>query len=137
MIDLATGNSTCALLADRHTVTVEGIRDLLKTEFNSVFVVDDKPSLIEGAVRLEPAVIVVDLSLSDAGYLDLVRNVRNIAPRAKLVALTMHDQYDVASAILAAGADAVVLKRESAHDLLEAVDAVASDKQYLSREIGR
>lgn len=137
MIDLLTGKSTCALLADRHTVFVEGIRNLLKTEFEIVFVVNDTRSLLEGAMRLDPAVIVVDLSLSDTGPIELISDVRSIAPRTRLVVLTIHDQCDTARSVLAAGASAVVLKRSVAQDLMEAVDAVSRGENYLSAEIGQ
>ena len=56
--------STCVLLADRHHGLRDGVRGLLETEFETVFMVADETSLLEGAERLGPAVVVIDLSLA-------------------------------------------------------------------------
>jgi DNA-binding NarL/FixJ family response regulator len=59
---------SCVLLADRHHGLTEGVRGLLETTFGTVVMVADEASLIDGAGRLQPDVVVVDLSLAqDAG----------------------------------------------------------------------
>ena len=55
---------SCVLLADRHHALTEGVRGLLETSFESVVMVADEVSLLEGAIRLRPDVAVVDLSVS-------------------------------------------------------------------------
>ena len=55
---------SCVLLADRHHGLAEGVRGLLETAFESVFMVADGTSLLEGVDRLEPDVAIVDLSLA-------------------------------------------------------------------------
>jgi hypothetical protein len=54
---------SCAILADRHTSLMEGIRGLLETEFDAIYAVADVQSLSSGAQRLLPDLIIVDLSL--------------------------------------------------------------------------
>jgi DNA-binding NarL/FixJ family response regulator len=51
--------------------------------------------------------------------------------------LSVHDQGTVADSALAAGADAVVLKRCLATDLVPAINAVLAGKRYLSSAISR
>ena len=51
----------CVLLGDRHHGLSEGIRGLLETTFTAVFMVADAVSLIEGAARLQPKLVVVDV----------------------------------------------------------------------------
>ena len=128
--------TTCALLADRHTVSIEGIRDLLGTAFNSVYTVGDTHSLCEGAQRLRPNVIVFDISFARSNSLGLIRKIKGISPGSKLITLTIHDQESAAQISLSAGADAIVLKRCIARDLLEAVDAVQRDESFISADIG-
>jgi DNA-binding NarL/FixJ family response regulator len=60
---------------------------------------------------LNPVVVVVDLSLSAGDLSGLLRRIGARAPGAKLLLLSVHDQGTVADSALAAGADAVVLKR--------------------------
>ena len=112
---------SCVLLADRHHGLTEGVRKLLETEFGTVMMVADTASLLEGAGRLQPDVAVVDLSLARDGGLGWLGDVRKRCPGVKVVVLSVHDEQAVRRAAMKAGADAFVLKRHLARDLLSAV----------------
>jgi DNA-binding NarL/FixJ family response regulator len=127
--------SNCVLLADRHHGLRDGVRGLLETEFETVFMVADEASLLEGAERLRPAVVVVDLSLSAGDLRGLLGRIIARAPGAKMLLLSVHDEASVAKSALSAGADAVVLKRSLATDLVPALEALLAGKHYLSPEI--
>ena len=129
MADLTGG---CVLLADRHHGLSEGVRGLLETAFASVFMVGDEASLLEGAGRLRPPVVIVDLSLAAGDVDGLLGRVVERSPQSKLVVLTVHDEPSVADAALRAGASGVVLKRAIATDLLGAVREVVAGRQYVS-----
>ena len=128
---------SCVLLADRHHGLRDGVRGLLETAFETVFMVADEASLIAGAGRLKPAVVVLDLSLSAGDLPGLLGRISTRAPDAKVLLLSVHDERTVAESALAAGADAVVLKRSLATDLMRAVDALLAGQRYLSPEISR
>jgi len=122
----------CVLLADRHHELSEGVRGLLGTMFEGVFTVGDEASLMEGAARIRPTVVVVDLSLAGGDVVGFLGAIRRQAPAAKVLLLTVHDEPTVAAAALEAGADGVVLTRAIATDLLAAVDAVLAGRRYAS-----
>jgi two-component system secretion response regulator SsrB len=126
------GTARCVLLADRHHRLSEGVRGLLETAFSGVFMVADQASLMEGAQRLSPALVVVDVSLARGDITDLLHSIRNRAPAAKVLLLSVHDEPTVATAALAAGADGLVFKRAIATDLLPAVDALLAGRRYVS-----
>jgi DNA-binding NarL/FixJ family response regulator len=86
--------------------------------------VADEASLLDGAGRLQPDVAIVDLSLGRERGLDWLRALRAQCPDLKVIALSVHDEPNVRRAALEAGANAFVLKRALATDLLPAVDAV-------------
>ncbi len=115
---------SCVLLADRHHGLAEGVRGLLATAFGSVFMVADEASLIEGAGRLQPDMAVVDLSLARGNQLNWLQVLRENCPDLKVIVLSVHDEQSVRDAVMRAGADAFVLKRAIATDLLSAVDTV-------------
>jgi DNA-binding NarL/FixJ family response regulator len=119
---------SCVLLADRHHGLTEGVRGLLETAFGTVVMVADEASLLEGAARLQPEVAIVDLSLARDNGLGWLRELRQRCPDLKVIVLSVHDEESVRSAAIAAGADAFVLKRAIATDLLPAVDALAGAK---------
>jgi DNA-binding NarL/FixJ family response regulator len=129
--------SSCVLLADRHHGLRDSVRGLLESEFETVFMVADEASLLEGAGRLSPTVVVVDLSLSGGDMRGLLSRVAERAPGAKVLVLTVHDEPTVAETALAAGADGVVLKSCLGTDLLPAVDALRAGKRYLSARVSR
>jgi DNA-binding NarL/FixJ family response regulator len=118
------GAAGCVLLADRHHGLTEGVRGLLETAFGTVFMVADELSLTEGTSRLQPEVAVVDLSLVRGGGLGWLRALRRHCPSLKVIVISVHDEPSVRKAVMDAGADAFVLKRAIATELLSAVDAV-------------
>lgn len=122
--------AACVLIADRHNGLFERIRGLLETTFDKVFLVTDKLSLIEGAARLKPTVIVMDLSYAAGSLPDLMRELRDTAPAAKLLLLSVHDEPTVVAAAIDAGADGLVLKRAIGQDLLPAIDALLAGQRY-------
>jgi len=119
---------SCVLLADRHHGLTEGVRGLLETAFGTVIMVADEASLLEGATRLRPEMAIVDLSLARDNGLDWLRALRQRCPDLKVIVLSVHDEQNVYRAAMAAGADAFVLKRAIATDLLPVVDALGSAK---------
>jgi DNA-binding NarL/FixJ family response regulator len=123
---------TCVLLADRHHGLSEGVRDLLEASFDSVFMVGDETSLLDGAQRLRPPVVIVDLTLAAGDVAGLIRRVVGRSPASKVIVLTVHSEPNVGEAALRAGASGVILKRMIASDLLTAVDEVTAGRTYVS-----
>jgi two-component system response regulator NreC len=131
---MASQNSTCAILADRHTVLAERVRDLLEADFQTVYVVADAPSLREGAERLAPALIVLDLALESRDCSRLLREIRELSPASRVIVLSVHDEAAVARTLLASGALGVVLKRSIGSDFQCAVSTVLQGEQYVSSD---
>ena len=115
---------SCVLVADRHHGLTEGVRGLLETTFDTVVMVADEASLLQATGRLQPDVAVVDLSLARDSGLSWLRAVRACCPDLKVIVLSVHDEDTVRRAAMEAGADAFVLKRAIATDLLATVDAL-------------
>ena len=126
----------CAILADRHTTLSEGIRGLLETTFKTVYIVADAASLKEGAQRLLPAVVVLDISLLGSDFSSLLKEVLESSPESRVIVLSVHDQASVVRIALASGAKSVVLKRTIGSDLLTAVSAVLRGDEFVSPGFG-
>jgi DNA-binding NarL/FixJ family response regulator len=123
---------SCAILADRHLGFAEGVRGLLEALFETVYVVADLDTLNEGAERLKPTLIVLDLSLAGSGLGGVLTAIRERSPNTRVIVLTLYDQSSIASLALTAGANGVVLKRCAASDFLSAVTAVTHGEAYIS-----
>lgn len=129
---MAARTPNCVLLADRHHRLSDGVRGLLETTFDGVFMVADQPSLMEGAQRLGPEFVVVDVALARGDIAELLHSIHARAPGAKVLLLSVHDEPAVVAAAFAAGANGLVLKRAIATDLLPAVDALRAGQRYIS-----
>jgi DNA-binding NarL/FixJ family response regulator len=121
------------LLADRHHGLTEGVRGLLETRFGAVLMVADEASLLEGAERIRPDLVIADLALARTGHLGWIRELRRRWPQVKLIVLSVYDEESVQRAAREAGADAFVVKRAIATDLLAAVERVCGGQ---SQDLG-
>jgi DNA-binding NarL/FixJ family response regulator len=129
---MSTVSEPCVLIADRHHGLFEGIRDLLSTTFDRIFLVTDRASLFDGAARLQPTVILLDLSYAAGNLPDLMCELRRHAPAAKLLLLSVYDEPAVVTSATAAGADGLVVKRAISSDLLPAIDVLLAGRRYFS-----
>ncbi len=124
----AAGVSNCVLLGQPNQRLSEGLRGWLQASFDSVFVVADRASLIEGAKRLRPALVVVDLALAEGRLEALLADLRREAPDSPALLLSDYEDASVDEAARAAGAAAVVHKAALAAELSAAVDAVLAKR---------
>jgi len=120
------------LVGPTHQRLSEGLRDWLAASFDGVFMVADQPSLIEGAHKLQPALVVIDLALAAGSLAPLLAELRRQAPASRMLLLSDYDDPGVDAAALTAGADGVVHKASLATDLAAAVDAVLTGRPFTS-----
>jgi DNA-binding NarL/FixJ family response regulator len=126
----------CVLLADGHAGMLEAVRRLLEKRFATTVMVADETSLLETVPRLNPDLVVVDLSLPVSGSVNVVRNLFSRYPGLRVIVLSVHDEHPAVSQALGAGAAGFVLKRTAAVDLIAAVDAVFRGEIYVSPVLG-
>jgi DNA-binding NarL/FixJ family response regulator len=124
------------LLADAHPNMLEAVRGLLSARFAAAVMVADEASLLEAVPRLEPDLVVMDLSLPSAQGVNAVRTLLGRHPGLRVIVLSVHDEPTAVAQALAAGAAGFVLKRTAGADLGPAVDAVLRGETYVSPALG-
>src|SRR5512135_1662249 len=125
------------LLADDHTLLLEGIRLMLEPEFDLVGSVEDGQALLAAAKTLKPDVILLDISMPVLNGIDAARRLRKLLPSARLIFLTMHADPDYVAEAFRAGAMGYLLKRAAASELLTAIRAVLKGNHYVSPLVTR
>ena len=125
------------LLADDHTLLLEGIRLMLEPEFDLVGSVEDGQALLAATKALKPDVILLDISMPLLNGIDAARKLRKIRPSAKLIFLTMHSGSDYVAEAFQAGAMGYLLKRAAASELILAIRTVLKGNHYVSPLVTR
>jgi DNA-binding NarL/FixJ family response regulator len=120
------------LLADSHLPMLQGVRSLLESRFAAVVMVADEASLLETIERLDPDLVVVDLSMPVQEGANVARQLMGRFPGLRLIVLSVHDEPTVAAEIRHAGVMGFVLKRTAAIDLIPAVEAVLGGGSFVS-----
>jgi len=120
------------LMADDHRMLAEGLRSLLEPTYELVEIVEDGRRLVEAAVRLQPDVIVADVTMPQLNGLDAVEQLRGLGCQAKVVFLTMHKDALYAARALRAGASGFVLKHSASEKLLTAIREALAGRTYVT-----
>jgi DNA-binding NarL/FixJ family response regulator len=124
--------STKILLADDHTMFVQGLQSFLEDEFELVGTVADGQDLAEAARRLHPDVIVVDISMPVMNGLDAVRQLVKEGTSAKIVFLTMHADEQLMAEAFRCGGSGYVLKQSAGEELIIAIRQVLAGHKYVT-----
>jgi len=74
----------CLLLADSHINILGGIRGLLEPFFETIMMVTDEKSLLEAAEKVQPDLIVVDLSMLVSREINVARRLGKSFPRQEV-----------------------------------------------------
>ena len=102
---------------------LEGVWCLLKDIFDVMFMVANEQSLMEAVDRVQPDLVIVDLSMPISSGGNVARLLQKLSPELRFIILSVHDEQTVIDECLAAGARGFVLKRTAAIDLIPAVEA--------------
>jgi DNA-binding NarL/FixJ family response regulator len=120
------------LLADDHLMMAEALKSLLSADFELVGVVEDGRALVEAAGKLQPDVIVADVSMPHLNGIDALIQLRESGNPVPFVFLTMHRDIGFARRALDAGASGFVLKHAAPIELVTALRAALEGKTYLT-----
>ena|SRR5262245_1967436 len=120
------------LLADDHPQFLGVVARHLEPHFEVVRTVDNGQAMIDEATRLEPDVVVTDISMPVLNGIEAARKLKATGSRAKIVFLTVHADQDFVRAALGAGAVGYVLKSELASDLLPCLKQADGASPFVS-----
>jgi len=127
------------LLVDDHAVVREGYRRLLERDGN-LRVIGECASAAEAcreAERLDPDVVVMDISLPDASGIEATRRLLVARPSQRVLIFSMHDDAIFVSRALETGARGYITKASAPEVLVSAIHAVANGERYVSADLAR
>lgn len=120
------------LLADDHPALVAAISGLLREHgFTVVGPAAEGYGAVELARAEQPDVAVVDYHMPRLSGRELVVRLKEVAPDTRVVLYTADGDATLVQEVLAAGADAIVLKDSPLQDLCRALDSVQTGLRYV------
>jgi DNA-binding NarL/FixJ family response regulator len=120
------------LLADDHAPIRDRVKSLLGPEFQIVGDVDNGKDLVSEAERLQPEVVLLDISMPGLTGIEAAHALREGGSTSKFIFLTMHERAEFVQACFSEGALGYVVKSRLAQDLLPAVREVLAGRRFIS-----
>jgi len=127
------------LLVDDHSVVREGYRRLLERA-TGIHVAGEAANAADAYAefcRLDPHVVVMDISLPDTSGIEAMRHMLARGSRARTLIFSMHEEAIFATRAFQAGALGYITKASAPDVLVDAVRAVAQGRRYLSHDMAQ
>ena len=130
-------NTLRIVVVDDHSVVRRGVRALLESQpgWEVVAEATTGREAVDVVKRLQPDVVVIDLSLPELNGLDATRQILKESPRTEVLVLTMHHSEELVRDVLHAGARGYVLKSDADASLISAVDSLRRHKPFLTANV--
>ena len=125
------------IIADDHKIMRDGLKSMLEKQRDIEIIAEasNGRTTVELAIKLNPDVIIMDVSMPDMNGIEATRQIIGKSPKIKVIALSMHSDKQFILEMLNAGASGYLLKDCAFHELINAIHSVASNRSYLSPEI--
>lgn len=126
-------NKVRVLIAEDHHTVREGLKLILEAQpdIEVIGEASDGRSAIEQAKKLNPDIVLMDVSMPKVNGLKATQELGSCCPDVKVLTLTRHKDDGYLQQLLRAGAAGYVLKQSPPAELLHAVRAIAAGGQYL------
>jgi DNA-binding NarL/FixJ family response regulator len=130
-------DTTSVVICDDHAPFRQGLRALLDTspEIEVVGEAADGAQAVAVAVRLQPDVVLMDLTMPGTGGVQATADVLAACPHIGVLVLSMVSDDDSVFAALQAGARGYLLKGARKAEIVRAVRAVASGEAIFGPDI--
>jgi len=124
------------LIADDHQLFRDGVRALLQSHAGWEICGEASTGreAVAKTIELRPDVIILDISMPDLNGADAARRIRSASKNTEVLILSMHYSDQLIREIVDAGASGYVLKSDSDHDLLIAVETLGRHKPFFTSQ---
>jgi len=121
------------LIVDDHPLFREGLKALLAQQdgFEVVGEAGDGREGLKQAEKLQPDLVLMDISLPDQSGLEVTRDIRTRLPHARVAIISMHAKIDYITEAFRAGATGYVVKESATERLLECLRTVSKGEYFI------
>lgn len=125
------------LIVEDHPIFRWGLSELINQEPDMLVCgsATDVPGAWKAIERLDPDLIIVDITLKNSDGLDLTKEVNRRSKNSPVLILSMHDRFLYAELALHAGARGYIMKQEAMEPAVIAIRQVLAGKNYLNDQV--
>ena len=125
------------LLVDDHKIVRDGLKSLIEKNktLRIISEANDGREAIKLCEKLKPDVVIMDVAMSGLNGIEATKQIINIDPNIKVIALSMHSEKQFVIGMFKAGAYGYLLKDSSSEELITAILAVTRNEKYISQKI--
>jgi DNA-binding NarL/FixJ family response regulator len=123
------------IIVDDHAILRAGLKALIQEhqeKFNIIEEASNGVEAIEKIKKLQPDIVILDISLPDVSGLDLIDPIKKSASKTKVLILSMFEDETMIVKALKMGANGFIPKRLAYNELIEALETVSNtDDTYI------
>lgn len=125
------------VIVDDHPVFRTGVRSILdrNPEVEIVGEAGSCAAALKTVERLQPDIILLDLSLPDCNGLELTQEFDRVSSESRIVVLSMKTRAETARRAFTLGVRGYVTKDSAASHLYKAIMAVMQGQEYVSEDL--
>ncbi|RZJ54735.1 MAG: response regulator transcription factor [Flavobacterium sp.] len=129
-------NKIKILIADDHTMFLQGIISLLEQEPN-IEVIGKAINGLEALEIIEKQAVdllILDISMPEMDGIELSKILKKKYPAIRILVVSTHSNVSIISRLIRIGVNGYLLKNAEKAELLEAINTIASGDNYFSEE---
>lgn len=125
------------IIAEDNSLLLDGLRLIINSDEQLEVAAEAKDGLsaIETVAKHPADLILMDLSMPKMDGMSAIKEIRQLHPDIKIMALTIHESEEYILECFASGADGYCVKDTGQKELLNALHFVLSGKKYISPSI--
>lgn len=124
-------------ILDDHQMLIDGLKALLLNEkqFEITGVYSNGKTALEMISGNIPDIVLSDINMPEMDGIAFTRELKQLYPSVKVLALSMFGEKSTISEMLAAGASGYILKNTGKEELMNALQKIAAGGMFFSDEV--
>ncbi|TBR44316.1 response regulator [Marinomonas agarivorans] len=127
------------LIVDDHEIVSTGISRMLQDvgDIEVVGCAIDGETAISMVEELSPDIVLMDVHMPGIGGLGATKEIKRMAPKVKVIALSALDDNPYPAKLVEAGASGYITKGVALKEMLTAIEKVAKGQKYVSVDVAQ
>lgn len=125
------------IIIDDHMLFAQGLKLLIESipAYKVIEIIQTTETLYAKIKSLKADVVLLDVNLNGELSFGVCEKLKMELPNTKIIAVSMHHEYNIINQMRKAGADGYILKNANQFTILNGIGEVLSGKKYFEEEV--